>query len=114
MNKRTISTFGLLIDKSKPGYGNSNEENTARCFFENADVLNNITKVNIVNIKRFRIILKTIANGHNINLVLFKKYALKTAHLFTEKYPRYSMSPTVSGGLYICAQVHVHFVPTQR
>lgn len=65
-NKKTVTTLELLVDKPKPGYGNSNKGNAAKWFFENADVLNNITKVNIMIIKRFRVILKTIANGYNI------------------------------------------------
>lgn len=36
-----------------------------------------------------------MASGHDINLYLFKAYALETAYLYTEKYSWYSMPPTV-------------------
>lgn len=36
-----------------------------------------------------------MASGHDINLSLFKAYALETAYLYTEKYSWYSMPPTV-------------------
>jgi len=90
--------LGLIVDKPKPGYGNSNDGNTARRFFENADVSSSITGTgvdNIVIIKRFQTILKTMASGYIINLKLFEEYTLKTAQLSVEKYPWYNMSPTI-------------------
>jgi len=47
----------LKVDKPKPGYGNSNDGNTARRFFENSDVSSSITVLALVIIKRFRTIL---------------------------------------------------------
>lgn len=85
--------LGLIADKPKPGYGNSNDGNTARRFFENADVSSSITGVDIMIIKRT--ILKTMASGYTINLKLFEEYTLETAQLFVEKYPWYNMSPTI-------------------
>lgn len=87
--------LGLIVDKPKPWYRNSNDGNTARCFFENANKSSSITGIDIVIIKRFRTILKTMASGYAINLVMFKGYALKTAHLFVEKYLWYCMLPTI-------------------
>lgn len=52
--------LGLIVDKPKPGYGNSNDGNTARRFFENADVSSSITGVDVEIIKRFRTILADI------------------------------------------------------
>ncbi|VVC38464.1 Hypothetical protein CINCED_3A004951, partial [Cinara cedri] len=55
-----------------------NDGNTARCFFENADISSSITGVDVVIMKRFRTILKTMASGYTINLKLFEEYSLKT------------------------------------
>lgn len=67
--------LGLIVDQPKPGYGNSNDGNTARRFFENADVSSSITGVDIEIIKRFRTILKTMASGYTINLKQFEEYS---------------------------------------
>lgn len=61
----------LIVDNPKPSYGNSNDGNRAKRFFKNADVSSSIIRVNTVIVKRFVTILKTIANGYNINLELF-------------------------------------------
>lgn len=98
--KRTIqsqlkSQLGLIVDKPKPGYGSSNDGNTARRFFENAEMVSAITEVDINIIKRFRTILKAVASGYNINIDKFKTYTLETAQLFVKTYPWYPMPPTV-------------------
>lgn len=70
----------------------TNDENTARRFFENANMLS-ITGVDKVIFKLFELeLLKTIVSGYSTNLVPFKKYALKIAHLLIEKHPWYSTS----------------------
>ena len=43
IREKLKNQLGLIVDKPKPGYGNSNDGNTARRFFENADVSSSIT-----------------------------------------------------------------------
>lgn len=65
----------MIVDKLKPRYVNSNDGNTARCFFENSDESNSITGIIIRIIKRFKTILKSMTSGYSINLEIFKDYA---------------------------------------
>lgn len=43
---------GLIVDKPKPGFGNTNDGNTARRFFQNAELSAEITKVDLNLIKK--------------------------------------------------------------
>nr|CAI5842174.1 unnamed protein product [Callosobruchus analis] len=56
--------MGLIVDKPKPGYGSSNDGNTARRFFENAEISSTIKDIEVEVIKRFRTILIAIASGY--------------------------------------------------
>lgn len=56
--------------------------------------------------QRFRTILKTMASGYTINLKRFEEYALETAQLFVDKYPRYNMSPNIHKVLISWALYH--------
>lgn len=89
------SQVGLIVDKPKPGFGSSNDGNTARRFFENADIVSEITKINIDLIKKFHVILQTLSSGFDIDVNKFKTYALETAKLFVSLYPWYVMPVTV-------------------
>lgn len=87
--------MGLLVDKPKPGYGSTNDGNTARRFFNDTATSAQITKVNEEIIKRFRIVLLTISSGYSIKTESFKNYCLDTAKKFVELYPWYNMPTTV-------------------
>lgn len=87
--------LGLIIDKPKPGFGNSNDGNTARRFFKNAVVSADITNLDLQLINKLHIILIVISSGHEINVEKFKKYAVNTAYYFVQKYPWYNMPPTL-------------------
>lgn len=87
--------LGLLVDRPKPGFGSTNDGNTARRFFQNVEIASSITGIDKQLIHRFKVILQTIASGHFIDTKKFKKYALETARMFTDKYPWYNMPPTV-------------------
>lgn len=89
------SQLGLIIDMPKPGYGSSNDGNTARRFFENAEIAADITGVNIELIKKFKTVLSTMASGFRIDVVAFKNYCLDTANLFVSLYSWYPMPPTI-------------------
>lgn len=78
------SELGLIVDRPKSGYGSTNNENTARRFFENSAISVLITGLNERIIKRFHIILQTISSGYDINVNNYKEYALETADDGTE------------------------------
>lgn len=86
---------GLLVDRPKPGFGNSNDGNTARKFFGNPLLSSEITGVDIEIIERFAIILQVISSTEEIDIQKFGEYTNITAQLLIEKYPWYPMSPTV-------------------
>ncbi|CAI6370476.1 unnamed protein product [Macrosiphum euphorbiae] len=87
--------LGLIVDKPKPGFGNTNDGNTARRFFKNAEVSAEITNLDLDLIKKMHTILIVVSCGHEIDIEKFRKYALETAYYFVEKYPWYNMPPTL-------------------
>ncbi|XP_071635291.1 uncharacterized protein [Temnothorax longispinosus] len=87
--------LGLIVDKPKPGYGSTNDGNTARRFFENSRISAAITGVEENIIHRFYIILQVISSGHIINQERFKQYTLETARQFVQLYPWYYMPTSV-------------------
>lgn len=99
-NKKRIQdlfkqNLGLIVDRPKPGFGNTNDGNTARRFFQNKKISAQITGVSEEIIERFYIIMQVVSSGYEINLKKFQDFALTTAKLFVEKYPWYNMPPTV-------------------
>ncbi|CAH0558999.1 unnamed protein product [Brassicogethes aeneus] len=87
--------MGLLIDFPKQGSGNSNDGNTARRFFQDSVKSSKITGIYYDLIKRFSIILQTLACGEYINIEKFKEYSRKTAELYVSLYPWYYMPASV-------------------
>ncbi|EFN61162.1 hypothetical protein EAG_09608, partial [Camponotus floridanus] len=79
--------LGLIVDRLKPGYGSTNDGNTARRFFENTSISATITGVSESLINRFHVILQAISSHH--------AYALETAWEFIELYPWYYMPTSV-------------------
>lgn len=99
-NKKRIqelfrNEMGLLIDKPKPGFGSTNDGNTARRFFSNPETSARITGIDEEIISRFRIILLTISSGYAIKVDSFKNYCQATARKFVELYSWYNMPTTV-------------------
>lgn len=86
---------GLIVDKPKPGFGNTNDGNTARRFFQNAKLSAEITKVDIDLINKLHIIMIVVASGHEINVPKFRVFTQNTARYFVEKYPWFNMPPTL-------------------
>lgn len=87
--------LGLIVDCPKPGYGSTNDGNTARRFFENSSISATITGASEYLINRFYVILQAISSGFNIKCDKFREYALETARKFVDLYSWHYMSTLV-------------------
>lgn len=87
--------MGLIVDKPKPGFGNSNDGNTARRFFRSPELSAEITGLDVTLIKKFGIILRTLSSGFNINIEKFSSFAQDTRSLYLSLYSWYYMPATV-------------------
>ncbi|CAG9834500.1 unnamed protein product [Diabrotica balteata] len=76
--------MGLLVDIPKAGYGNSNDGNTSRRFFQNTECSSRITGLNRELINRFKVILEVLLSGHEIDHQKFENYAPDTAQLYVQ------------------------------
>ncbi|EFN82236.1 hypothetical protein EAI_12747, partial [Harpegnathos saltator] len=85
----------LLMDVVKQGIGTSNDGNTARKFFQNPSVTAEIIELDELIIRKFAILLQTIAFGLEINPEKFDTFAKDLARFVTEKYGWYYMSASV-------------------
>ncbi|CAH1114773.1 unnamed protein product [Psylliodes chrysocephalus] len=95
-NKKRIqaefkSKMGLIVDKPKPGYGSSNDGNTARRFFFNPQLSSEITGINKELIQKCSIILRVIASGCEIDLELFAVLLKSTREMYLHLYKWYNM-----------------------
>ncbi|XP_050531573.1 uncharacterized protein LOC126900122, partial [Daktulosphaira vitifoliae] len=87
--------MGLLVDIVLQGHGTTNDGNTARTFFKNAEASSLCTGIDVNLIKRCGNILWTIASGYTINIEAFEKYCINTAKVFVSLYPWYYMPASV-------------------
>lgn len=99
-NKKRIqaefkSKMGLIVDKPKPGYGSSNDGNTARRFFFNPQLSSEITGINKELIQKCSIILRVIASGCEIDLELFAVLLKSTREMYLHLYKWYNMPSSV-------------------
>lgn len=105
--------LGLHIDKPRSdGNGNSNDGNTARRFFNNIEVVAEITGVDLNLLRHFKVVLEVLTSGEAIDADKFDTYCMETAKLYTEKYNWYYMPSSVHkilmhGG----AVIRYHLVP---
>lgn len=74
--------MGLLVDKPKPGFGSTNDGNTARQFFLNAAGITSVIGVDKNLIERFNIMLQTLSSEHEIDLETFENYVSNTKSLY--------------------------------
>lgn len=86
---------GLLVDMPKANFGNTNDGNTSRRFFENPKLASEITGISYELIYRLKVILETISSGHKINTEKYESYANETARIYVELYPWHPMTPTM-------------------
>ena len=77
--------MGLLVDIPKPGFGTTNDGNSAQRFFKNPALASDITGVDEELIRQFGTILKTIASGYSINIQEFEKYCNTMADIYISK-----------------------------
>lgn len=89
------SKMSLIIDKPKPGYGNSNDGNVARKFFQNYEMSSSITGIDAALIKKFYFILQILSSGFKVDEKKFRKFCLDTAELYVSLYPWHPMTTTV-------------------
>ncbi|GFR30567.1 dna-mediated transposase [Trichonephila clavata] len=79
----------LLVDAPKPGFGTSNDGNTARAFFRNPEIVSSITGIDEIIIKKLHVVLTIIACGYEIDAQKLKEFCLTTAELYVALYPWY-------------------------
>ncbi|XP_071579320.1 uncharacterized protein [Temnothorax nylanderi] len=87
--------MGLLVDIPKPGFGTSNDGNTARRFFKNPKLSAEISGIDENLIRRFGVILKAMSAGLPINVKTFEVYCLDTAETYVKLYNWYYMPASV-------------------
>lgn len=87
--------LGLIVDIPKPGFGTSNDGNTARRFFKHSSVSADITGIDHQLIERFSIILQTLSCEYHLNFEKFENYCYETAELYINLYDWYYMPPSV-------------------
>lgn len=87
--------LGLVVDRPKPGYGSTNDGNTARRFFSNPDVSAEITGISKQLIVNFSIILRVIASGLSINTTTFSTLLNSTKQIYLDLYSWYYMPSSV-------------------
>ncbi|CAH1995253.1 unnamed protein product [Acanthoscelides obtectus] len=98
-NKKRIqaefrANLSLIVDKPKPGYGSSNDGNTARIFFHNPQTSSDITGVDRELIEKFAIILGVLASGCAIDMEKFASLE-EARNLYIHLYKWYNMPNTV-------------------
>lgn len=89
------SKLGLIVDVPEPGFGNTNDGNTSRRFFNNPELVAEITGVDLQLIVRLKIILEVLSSGFEIDASKFEAFAFDTAKLYVELYPWHPMTPTM-------------------
>lgn len=87
--------LGVNVDKPAQGSGNTNNGNTARRFFANAEDVAKITGVDVRLIHRFSVILRTLNSGFEIDSNKYDLYAKETANLYVQLYGWYYMPISV-------------------
>lgn len=87
--------LGLDVDKPKQGFGNTNDGNTSRKFFDQSEITAQITGVSREVISRLKTILDVLNCREVVNSVKFGEYTKATAVLLTQKYPQKQLTPTL-------------------
>lgn len=86
---------GLLVDMPKANFGNTNDGNTSRRFFEDPKLASDITRIDYNLIYRLKVILEVISSGYPIDHEKYEKYAEDTVRLYKSLYDWHPMTPTM-------------------
>ena len=87
--------MGIIVDIPKPGYGYTNDGNTARRFFLNPEKSGEISGLDVELILKFSVLLSRLSSGHEIDCVKFEKLCSGTRTLYLDLYSWYYMPVTV-------------------
>ena len=87
--------MSLIVDTPKVWHGNTNDGNTARRAFFDAENFSEITGVSVELINRLRNILSAVCSGYHINIEKFQDYCNTTLTLMIELYGWYVIPPSV-------------------
>ena len=87
--------LSLIVDMPKQSFGNTNDGNTARRAFENAETFADITGVAVDVIIRLRTILIAVCSCYELNSESFGQYCYETTALILKNYCWYVIPPTV-------------------
>jgi len=85
--------LGIKVDRVVQG--TSNTGNIGRRFFEYAQEVSEITRLNKILIERFKVILSILACSYNVNSEKYDNYGNDTLKLYLQLYPWYRMPPSV-------------------
>ena len=97
--------LGIRVDYPVPDFGSSNTGNIARNFFNNVDIVSEITQLDKKLLYQLSVILKTLNSGYEINIDSFEKYCKNTAELFVAKYDWYFMPISIHKMLFHSKQI---------
>lgn len=86
---------GLIIDQVKPGFGNTNDGNTARRFFNDSEIAAEITGIDKRLIENFATILRVLSCGMPIDVKTFQDLLTITRNMYLIHYGWYYMPSTV-------------------
>ncbi|KAJ8676951.1 hypothetical protein QAD02_012738 [Eretmocerus hayati] len=89
------SRIGVVVNKPKRGFGNTNSGNTSRKFFKNTDIVADITGFSVCLLVRIATILGVISCGEAVNIGAFRRYCIDTAREFVRLYPWYYIPTTL-------------------
>lgn len=113
IQKNFKSRLSLSVDKPKPGFGSSNDGNTARTFFANSKVSAEITGLNEELISKFHLILRTLSCGKRVNVDTFGILLKDTLKIYLDNYGWYYMPSSVHKVLFHSCEVinFFHLIP---
>lgn len=95
IQKKFSELMSLNVDLPIDKYGNTNDGNTARKFFQNPELSSTITGIDADLIRNFGYILSAMSSGISINTKEFENLCNETAQLYVNLYNWYYMPVTV-------------------
>lgn len=96
IQKSLHDKLGLIVDKPKTGgNGNTNDGNTARRAFQNADIFANCLQIDSRLVHNLKIILVSLSCQLPIDVQKFEEFCISTAQLYISLYPWFPMPSTI-------------------